>query len=68
MQDDLNVSKFQSKLYILGFVVHPYLREASKSFLSCTGNKMVSHPDREIPVGAIILFLYIPMLRGFLLW
>jgi hypothetical protein len=26
---------------------------------------MVSHPDREIPVGAIISFFYIPMLRGF---
>jgi hypothetical protein len=29
---------------------------------------MVSHPDREIPVGAIIPFFYIPMLQGFLLW
>jgi hypothetical protein len=68
MQVDLNLSKFQSQLYILRFVVHPYLREASKGLLGCAGNRMVSHPDRKIPVGLIIPIFYIPMLRGFLLW
>jgi len=55
-----------NKVKVFHLLVHPYLRETTKSSLGCAGNTMASHPRREIPVGPIILFFSIPMFRGFL--